>query len=951
MTLPSAPGAVALRGRDRETAALDAVLATVRAGTGSVLVLRGEPGIGKTTLLDHAAARADGLRIARVSGVESEMELPFAGLEQLCGPFRAESRELPGPQRDALSVAFGLRAGPAPDPFLVGLAVLTLLAGAAEVRPLVCLVDDAQWLDRGTLRALAFAARRLRAEPVAMVFALRRPDGDEVGGGDGDADEAGELAGLPELAVGSLGGTDARALLASAAHAPLDPSVRDRIVAEARGNPLALLYLPQTLSPTEWAGGFWLPDSRPPASRVEDVLHGRFRALPRDSRRLLLTAAAEPAGNADVLWRAAALLGIPADAAGPAEAAELVEFDGTVRFRHPLVRSAVYRRAPAPERRAVHRALAEATDGDREPDRKAWHRAHGTLRPDESTARELERSAGRARGRGGASAAASFLRLAVGLTPDPAVRARRALDAAQAGIESGGAEQADTMLVTAGSSALDRLQRARLERLRARSVFARVRGGDAPRLLLDAALRLAPLDRDLARETMLEAVGAAVFAGRLSDGPGQREVAEAARAASTPATPEGTVGLLLDGMVSRILDGRATSAAALRGALRAVRRGYAGDAGDSDDAGDATDADRFRLRLAFRVSPEPLAPELWDDEAWEELADDGVRIARDAGALDILPIALTYQACIRLYTGEFDTASSMIDEATAISEAIGGVPMMHTSLVLAAWRAREPDARDLIEITLREVSARGEGRAVGLAHYATAVLHNGRGRYEAALEAAARACAYEDLGFFGWSLAELVEAAARSGRPESAAAALRELTAHTGVSGTHWALGVQDYARALLSEDRDAEALYRQAVAHLERSRIVLHLARARLLYGEWLRRRRRRQESRAQLRSAYEVFTRVGANGFAERARRELQATGETVGRRTDGTVAELTGQETQIAGLVTAGHTNAEIAAQLFISPRTVEWHLGNVFTKLGITSRRQLRSLPGASTRPHG
>jgi DNA-binding CsgD family transcriptional regulator len=493
------------------------------------------------------------------------------------------------------------------------------------------------------------------------------------------------------------------------------------------------------------------------------------------------------------------------------------------------------------------------------------------------------------------------------------------------------------MLAAADSSPLDRLQRARLERLRARLVFSQARGGDAPRLLLDAALRLASADPALARGTMLEAVGAAVFAGRLSRGPGQREVAEAARAATYPANPPGAVGPLLDGMVSRTLDGHAAGAAALRRALDAVRQGYGSP---------VTEADTIRLWLAFRVSPEPLAPELWDDEAWEELAVDAVRIARDAGALGVLPIALTYQACIRLHAGAFDEAESMIDEATTISEAVGGVPMMHTSLILAAWRAHEPDAPDFIERTIEEVTGRGEGRALGLAHYASAVLHNSRGRYEAASEAASHACEYDDLGFFGWSLVELIEAAARSERRGTASTGLRQLTERTRASGTHWALGVEDCSRALLSEGDDADALYRRALAHLEATRIRIHLARARLLYGEWLRRQKRRQDSRTQLRGAYEVFTRCGADGFAERARRELRAAGESV-RETPGRVATgLTGQEAQIAALAAEGQTNAEIAAQLFISPRTVEWHLGNLFTKLGVTSRRQLRSLPQLS-----
>ncbi|MEV6180348.1 AAA family ATPase [Streptomyces sp. NPDC052015] len=924
MGMPAVDSHVALRGRGRELAALERVLATARAGSSAVLVLRGEAGIGKTALLDHAERRAVGFRVVGVAGVESEMELPFAALHQLCSPMLGRLDRLPPPQRDALSVAFGLREGEASNRFLVGLAVIGLLAGAAGDRPLACLVDDVQWLDDGSLQVLAFVARRLMAEPVALIFAVR------------DAHDDRGLAGLPELAVEGLSEPDARALLTSAVRVPLDPLVRDRIVAEAHGNPMALLTLPRALAPAELAGGFWLPGTRPVASCIETAFHQRFRSLPQDSRRLLLIAAAEPTGDVDLLWRAAGLQEIPADAAAPPESAGLVEFGTRVRFHHPLVRSAIYQRTSAPDRRAAHRALAEATDPHLDPDRRAWHRAHAAARPDESAAADLERSACRAQGRGGAAAAASFLRRAAELTPDPARRVTRALAAAQAEIDAGGAVHAHNMLATAEAGPLDELQRARLERLRARLVFSQVRGSDAPRLLLDAAHRLAPLDAVLARDTLLEAVGAAVFAGRLSTGPGQRQVAEAARTGPPPSSPPRMVDVLLDAMAGLIIDGHAVGVDALRRALHVVRE---------EQRSGATEADRRWLWLAFRVIPEPLAPELWDDEAWQELATGAVGIAREAGALAVLPMALTYQACFHAHAGDFDTAAGLIDEATAISEATGGTPMMYTSLVLAALRGQESQALDLIGTTAEEVVSRGEGRSLGLAEYATAVLYNGLGRYEDALAAAQRVCQYEDLGFFGWALVELIEAAARSGQPETAASALEKLAERTRASGTDWALGTEACSRALLSDDRDADAadaLYREAIERLERCRVTVHLARARLLYGEWLRRQNRRQDSRAQLRSAYGTFSRIGADGFAERARRELLATGETVRKRTVGATSELTGQEAQIARLARDGHTNSEIGAQLFISPRTVEWHLGNVFTKLGISSRRQLRSV---------
>ena len=384
-----------LRGRRRERDALDRLLTDVRAGQSRVLVVRGEAGIGKTALVDHLAARAAGCRVARAAGVESEMELAYAGVHQLCAPLVDRLPRLPGPQREALATALGLSGGAAPDRFLVGLAVLGLLSDAAAERPLVCLVDDAQWLDRASAQALAFVARRLLAESVALVFAVREPiDGQD-------------LAGLPPLAVGGLDDADARALLDSAMPGRLDERVRERVVAEARGNPLALLELPRGLTVAEMAGGFALPDAGPMASRIEQSFVRQLHSLPDETRRLLLTAAAEPVGDVPLLWRAAERLGIGPDAAAPAAAAGLIELGPRVRFRHPLVRSAAYRSAEPPDRRAVHRALADATDADTDPDRRAWHRAHAATGPDEAVACELEHSSDRARGRADAHSGAA----------------------------------------------------------------------------------------------------------------------------------------------------------------------------------------------------------------------------------------------------------------------------------------------------------------------------------------------------------------------------------------------------------------------------------------------------------------------------------------------------------------------------------------------------------------
>ena len=913
-----------LRGRRAECEALDRLVASVRAGQSRVLVVRGEAGVGKTALLEYLFERATGCRIGRAAGVESEMELAFAGLHQLCAPFLHCLEHLPGPQGDALGTAFGLVRGEPPDRLLVGLAVLTLLADVAEERPLVCVVDDAQWLDRASGQALAFVARRLVAESVALVFAVR------------DSGEEQDLAGLAEVVVQGLAAGDARALLESVVTGPLDERVRDRIVAETRGNPLALLELPQGLTPAELAGGFGLPDAMPLASRIEQGFLRRLLPLPLETRRLLLAAAAEPVGDAALLWRAADRLGIGTDAAAAGEAAGLIEIGTRVRFRHPLVRSAACRAAGRRDLQAVHRALAEVTDPDLDPDRRAWHLALAAVAPNEAVAGELERSAARAQERGGVAAAAAFLERATELTPDPARRGARALSAAQAKFDAAAPETALELLATAELCPLDALQRARLERLRAELTFASGRPSDAPSLLLDAARRLEPLDARLARETYLEAIGAGIFAGRLGSDRRARQVAEAAR--TTPAGPEPPRGLdlLLDGLAMRFTDGYVAGLAPLRRALDA----FAGEQARGDDM-------RW-LWLAW-----PVAYEVWDDEAWHLLTTRLVTFARGAGVFAVLPIALIYRAMLHVQAGEFAAAGGLLDEVEVIREATGNTPLMYTStassgpLVLAAWRGQETGTLELIQASVQDATLRGEGRAISLAAYASAVLYNGLGRYQDALVAAQRACEHEDLALVGWGLAELIEASARSGNTDLAAGALRRLEERTSASGTDWALGIEACCRALLSEDETAERLYCDAIERLARTRIRVALARAHLVYGEWLRRENRRKDAREQLRIAHRMLAEIGMEGFAGRARRELLATGETARKRTVDTRDELTAQEAQIARLAGDGHTNPEIGAHLFISPRTVEWHLRKVFTKLGVGSRRELRALPQSRT----
>ncbi len=920
--------ALRLRGRRAECTALERLTSRARSGESQVLVLRGEAGIGKTALLDFVAECAQGFRTARVSGVESEMELAFAALHQLCMPLLDCLDELPAPQRDALEIALGRSAGPAPDRFLVGLAVLNLIGSATKGKPLLFLVDDAQWIDRVSAQTLAFVARRLVAESVCLVFAIR----------DGLAGD--ELTGLPELTLQGLNPGDARALLDSAVLGRLDNQVRDRVVAETRGNPLALLELPKGLTTEELAGGFGPPDARPLAGQIEHTFLRRIERLSDDAQQLLLTAAAEPVGDAALLMRAAELLGLPDDAAAGAEAAGLLDVGTTVRFRHPLVRSAAYRAADPTERRRAHRALAEATDGTADPDRRAWHLAIAATGPDETVAAELEWSAERAQARGGVAAAAAFLERATQLTSDPGRRAARALAAAQAKRDTAAFDAADQLLTIAESGAsLDDLQRACLTRLRAQIAFARSRSGeaDAPTVsdsavgLLEAARQLAGLDIGQSRETYLEAVGAALFGGRLCPHGGIRMTAAAARAAPPGPDPVRAVDLLLDGISIRATDGHSASLATLRDALARIRA-----------AAEGSEEGVMRwFWQAFPIVQESAAHELWDDDVWHQLATHAVRLARDAGALAVLPLALVYRAGVHVQAGEFAAATALIEEADAITTATGYAPVKYHSVLLAALRGTESEALALIEEARREGVARGEGRVVGLTNFSLAVLYNGLGRYEEALRAACQSCEDEDLGLFGWSLIELIEAAVRSGDLGVARDALGQLEERARSSGTDWATGVLARSQALLADDRKAEALYRDAIERLKNTRIAVQLARAHLVYGEWLRRCNRRVDARAQLHTAHEMFTRMGAQAFAERARRELLVTGQKVSKRSSAPAGELTAQEAQIAKLAGDGLTNPEIAAQLFISTHTVEWHLRKVFAKLGIRSRRQLRN----------
>jgi DNA-binding CsgD family transcriptional regulator len=910
MRTPSEP-VPALLDRERERAALDGLLGGLRLGRGGALVVRGEAGVGKSALLEYVAGAAADMRVARAVGVESEMELAFASLHLLCAPLLGRLEDLPGPRRDALGVAFGLRAGGAPDRFMVGLAVLTLLAEVAEERPLLCVVDDAQWLDRASAQVLAFAARRLLAEPVGLIFAAREP---------GE-----QFRGVPELEVRGLPDKDARALLASAVRVRLDEQVWDRIVAETNGNPLALLELPRGLSPAQLAGGFGLAGARAVPARIEQGFRERLAALPGDTRSLLLVAAAEPAGDPVLVWRAAGRLGIAASAAEAAQADGLLKIGPRVRFRHPLVRSAVYSAASREERRAAHRALAEVTDPGRDADRRAWHLAAAAAGPDEGVAAELERSAGRAQARGGMAAAAAFLRRAVELTAEPGPRAGRALAAAQASLLAGALDAATDLLAMAAAGPLDELQQARASLLRGQLAFASSMGGDAPALLVKAAQQLEPLDAALARQTYLDAWAAALLAGQFAGAGGLHEVARAARSAPQPAGAPRPSDLLLDGLAVLVTEGHARAAPLLRRAVRVF----------------AEDEITLEEGLRYGWLAADAAVAVWEEEYWRAIEARQLQSVREAGLLVDLSIWVQGVAVNEIWRGDFAAAASLIAEAEAIAAATGSGFARYAAVFLAGMRGAEAEAAQLIEAVIRDSRAAGQGLGVQWSQWVSALLYNSLGRYEQALAEAQQAAEQApELIISTWALPELIEAASRSGQSGAAADALGRLAETAGTAQTDWGPGIYARCRALLSDGQDAEGWYREAVGRLSRTGFRPELSRAHLLYGEWLRREGRRADARAQLRTAHDTFDAIGMLAFAERARRELLATGETVRKRTVGMHDQLTPQEAQIARLARAGLSNAEIAAQLFLSARTVEWHLSKVFTKLEISSRRQLQ-----------
>ncbi|MFC8796482.1 ATP-binding protein [Promicromonospora sp. NPDC057138] len=909
----AAPGGVFL-GRRRECAALDDLVTAVEGGRSASLVLRGEAGIGKSALLSYVGDEASGCRVARVVGVEAEAELAFGGLHQLCAPFRDHIDRLPEPQRVALETAFGLSAGTPPDRFLVGLAVLNLLADVAERQPLVCLVDDAQWLDQISAQTLAFVARRLLAERVLLLFAMRPANGHP-------------LLGLPHLEVEGLADHDARALLASVTPGRFDDRVRDRILAEARGNPLALLELPRSRTTAELARDPG-PDGQPLSGPVERGFVRRFRSLAPNTQRLLHLAAAEPVGDLVLLRRAAQALGIdlPA-AAAEAEAADLVAVRSMVRFRHPLVRSAAYRSASQEERQEAHRALAEATDSGLDPDRRAWHLANAVSGADERVASGLEQAAARARARGGVAGSAAFLARAAQLTPDPAVRGARSVAAARAKSQAGAYAEALELLDGAQLTPLGERDRAQADLVRGQVLFASRSASAGLPLLLSSAHRLETLDPRLATETYRDAMYAAFTAGRLPGGEGLEEVAAAVLRMASPERPSRS-DLLLEGVARVYVDGYAAGIPLLSRALVAYR------------TEGVTTADLGWLPLAAR-----MAHNVWDFESWTVLSAALVRLVRELGALSALPPALLLQLSNRMYAGDLAAARSLVEEAATVGEVTGSSFFArYGALVVVPWGGGETATRAAVQAIVDDPALSTEGKALTATEWAAAVLYNGLGRWEDALVAARRGAAYpQELGLSIWSTVELVEAAARLGRTEEAATGARAIVEMAAAAGTGWALGTAALVTALVSADADAEPHYREALARLRATGVDMELARTHLLYGEWLARVGRDADAGHSLRLAHDMLTRIGATGFVERTRRGLRDVGVpidvAVPEATPRAAVALTPQESQIARLAADGLTNPQIGAQLYLSAHTVEWHLRKVFAKLGVRSRKDI------------
>lgn len=904
--------AVGLVGRDADRQTLDELVGRVRDGLSAALVLVGDAGIGKTRLLAHVAESATDLQLVRAAGVPSEAALGFAALHRLLLPFLGRIDRLPPHQRDALHGAFGLVEAPPSDRFLIGIATLALLTDAAAEASVLCLVDDAHWIDEDSAAVLGFVARRLHADGVGMLFAVREREATPA------------LDGLPLHSVGRLAEPDARRLLDTHAPGTMDEVVASRVVTECDGNPLALIELVGRLSPEQLAGRATLPVRLPVGRRLEQHYLAQVDALPGATRLLLLTAAASVFDDPAVVRRAATLLDLPADAADQAVAQRILAGDGDWTFRHPLIRSAVYDGATPAERRRVHRALADATDAVHDPDRRAWHRAWAAAGTDAEVAAELERAAERARARSGYSAEATLLLRAAELTPDRQEQMRRLVGCAEATSVGADMLRARELLDTALPQITDPVLRLRALQLWAAVQISLSAPAEVPAALLGAP-DLAAADRPLSRDILLVALDAALTAQWHTAGVTLSDVARAALATPPqPGQPSRPADLLLDAFATRLAVGYRDAVPLLRAAVTALLT--------SDPGADAT---RGRLLVIM------LSSELWDDADCVAMLDRMVAHYRRRQALGPLLFSLYGLVTWQARTGRLDLAAETCAEVVEIGVVQGtpqGGPAVEFTLL--AWQGPADTARATGEQLLGLARTH---RAAGLELHVLehlVLVELGTGRFAEALAAARRVFDRDSPGYSNQVLADLVEAGARSGDRAAAEAALERLTERATASGTHWALGQLARSRALLAHD-DAEPLYRSAVAHLRRSPVRTELARAHLLHGEWLLGPGGRvDDARHELRTAHALFDAMGAQLFAERAATGLRTTGQHVrSRGADQTVPDLTEQEARVARLAAEGASNLEIAARLFVSTSTVEFHLTKVYRKLGITSRRRL------------
>jgi DNA-binding CsgD family transcriptional regulator len=904
--------------RTHEQAALDSLLEAVRLGMSGKLVLWGEAGIGKTALLEHIVGTAHDFRVARAVGIESEMQLGFAGLHQLVVPFLPQLDQLPQPQQNALGSAFGLISGPPPERFQVGLATLTLLARAAGDKPLLCVIDDAHWLDVESAETLAFVARRLYADRVAMLFGMREGTGREAA-----------FAGIPELRVPALDSKDAQLLLGSVIAGRVGDELSRRLINETAGNPLAILELGPTINQSGPGGGPLLEEPPAVGSRLQQHFLARVRALPVETQAFLQLASVDSSTDPVVLWHAARQLGLDRDAAAAAESERLIAVGPPVSFRHPLIRSAIYHGTPPGVRRTMHAALADAIDPKTDPDRHAEHRALAAVQPDEEIARELLRAAERGKEKGAYAAWARYANKAAELTPDRGTRALRLVDAAHALLSAGRADQARAALNEALPVLDDPLQRAIAKSLDGAIRLSLSEGGDTTRILMDAATALSPLDAGRARDALLGALTAAILVEAMPSV--FEEIARLARLLPPADESSPSIdGLLLDGSASLITGDHVVAAPLLRRAFQELVR---------------TAPDPQTMLRAFTCAGIG-AYVLMDVDAIDLLTAAWIKFSRERGALSSLQAALAFRSGAELYAGRLNEGEALIKQALDLSHAMGNPGFLGGIWwegTLLAWRGNEADARAWVTAQVALGADRIGARGLSLAKFSLIQLELGLGRYQAALDIAIAAGRADPTFNGARMLPYLIEAAVRVGDRGTAEAAVIRLAQIAGASGAPLAVGFLARSRALLANDASAESLYKEAIAHLTTPGTRTELARSYLLYGEWLRREGRRRDARDQLRTAYEMFTSMGMAAFAERARVELLATGERARRRTVETQSQLSPQESQIARLAAQGVRNQEIASQLFISDRTVEYHLAKVFRKVGVTSRTQLARMP--------